>query len=144
MGTNGERLDHVPVRGVDGRAVSVIAVSESPETGCDRRMESSAQHKMCWHGCQCQRNTDMKKDSNAGSGCQTLVRHICGHCGPGYLRFASPDNPAKTDWCAMCQHRAEGINREVEKAGWQGFKILHNANVDASADEKTQPKKSNV
>jgi hypothetical protein len=73
-----------------------------------------------------------KHDENkeAGSDCQErLVRHVCGHCGPGYLRFASPENPAKTDWCAICQHRAEGINREVIKAGWQGFKILPNAQI---------------
>jgi hypothetical protein len=53
-----------------------------------------------------------------------LVRHICGYCAPGYLKLASAVNPAKTDWCAKCEHRAEGIDREVIKSGWRGLTIL--------------------
>jgi hypothetical protein len=41
------------------------------------------------------------------------MRHVCGDCCPGYMRDASPANPAKTDWCVICRHRSAGIDRDV-------------------------------
>lgn len=53
----------------------------------------------------------------------TELRHVCGYCGPGYLSLATPSYPAKTDWCAICGHRGEGVEREVIKHKWGGYRL---------------------
>jgi hypothetical protein len=52
-----------------------------------------------------------------------VLRHVCGYCAPGYGALRSPENPAKTDWCAMCQHRGEGLLRETYRHKWGGYRL---------------------
>jgi len=68
-----------------------------------------------------------------GVGCDDLVRHCCGSCiykatgnGGGWGRFTSPENPRKTEWCAVCDHRAEGLDMSVSSHKFGGFRILPN------------------
>lgn len=73
---------------------------------------------------------------NAPPCCERLIRHCCGECiyhavasDTGWGRFASPANPRRTDWCAVCGGRAEGVKMAVHRYKWGGFRIFPNYNA---------------
>ena len=79
-------------------------------------------------------DSNLESDSAAHVvGVPRIVRHCCGSCiyhvtghEGGWGRFASPENPRKTEWCVVCDHRAEGVNMPVYRHKWGGFRILPN------------------
>ena len=58
------------------------------------------------------------------------VRHVCGGCifhsspAHGWGRFITEDNPSKTDLCAVCGDRAEGVEMPVYLNKWSRFQVL--------------------
>lgn len=80
--------------------------------------------------------------NSAEVGSSALVRHVCGYClahytgkDGGWGRFITTDNPSKTDWCAICGHRGEGVKMPGYLNEWKLFRVLPNACVLAHADE---------
>jgi len=45
--------------------------------------------------------------------------HFCWNCLTQVdWAMRTKDNPAKTDWCKMCDHKAEGLNSTAEVGNW--------------------------
>jgi len=81
-------------------------------------------------------NKTIERPATEAVALDRLVRHCCGSCiyhatgsGGGWGRFVSPTNPRKTDWCVVCDNRAEGVQMEVYRYKWGGFRILPNTKV---------------
>ena len=64
--------------------------------------------------CEMRLNSPESPDSSTGFG-----RHICWSClrAKGSNAHASIHNLAKTDWCYVCEHRSEGINKPAASDG---------------------------
>lgn len=80
---------------------------------------------------------ELNTNNTAGAVAQErFVRHVCGSCiyratgeDGGWMRFASHENPRKTEWCALCNHRAEGVDMPVYRHKWGGFRISPNSKL---------------
>jgi len=66
-----------------------------------------------------------------------LVWHVCGYClahytgkDGGWGRFITKDNPSRTDWCAICDHRGEGVEMQGYLNEWKRFRVLPNKTVE--------------
>ena len=62
-----------------------------------------------------------------------FVRHVCFYCHHSFDQ--TKDNPARTDFCAMCGHRGEGIRRRLIKGRWGALHVL--SNVRLTRTERT-------
>ncbi len=51
-------------------------------------------------------------------------KHVCGSChNDGWMKFASTDNPARDDWCVICEHYSWGLKRNVIPVPWDMFMV---------------------
>jgi hypothetical protein len=53
---------------------------------------------------------------------QTIVGHVC-NCCHGVGGEQTNENPRRTDWCAKCGHRGEGISRVMNQLEWGQLRI---------------------
>ncbi len=70
---------------------------------------------------------DETEDEETRHCCGSCIHHVTGNDG-GWGRFASAENPRKTDLCAVCDHMAEGVRMAVSRGQYGGFEIQTNAN----------------
>jgi hypothetical protein len=52
------------------------------------------------------------------------------------MEFASTDNPARDDWCVICEHYGWGLKRNVIPVPWDMFMV--------PPDNKSDNKKSAI
>jgi len=62
-------------------------------------------------------------DADSGS-LERMVRHVCTSC--CHPLSCSPDNPRRTDWCAICGHRSEGQKRMTTEGKWGSVVVVPN------------------
>jgi hypothetical protein len=63
-------------------------------------------------------------ETQSGSLLQRVVRHVCTSCCNPLS--CSPENPRRTDWCAICGHRSEGQKRITTEGKWGSIVVVHN------------------
>jgi hypothetical protein len=78
----------------------------------------------------------MKDNDGAAFGgtLDSFVGHVCFYCCKGFDQ--TPDNPSRTDFCAKCGHRGEGIKRTMRKGDWGILHVVPNAEGQCSAERR--------
>ena len=87
-----------------------LRVSASPEDGVTRRIDSA--RKKCWHRCQRQPSTNMKNDTNAGSGCPDTT--CSASSSPKTLLLARTSRNI-SEWIMLSSELERELNESYEK-----------------------------
>ena len=57
---------------------------------------------------------------------QAITAHVCNNC-HGIGGKQSKENPRRTDWCAKCGHRGEGIEKAMKRKEWGALVVISDA-----------------